>query len=53
MKYPKPLTRVDVTHRKPTDPGVLWLIANGFYFIATFDRVFLECERCPTTGTEQ
>ena len=28
----KPLTRVNVTHRKPTDPGVLWLISCGYRF---------------------
>lgn len=37
----KRLTKVDVSHRRPTDPGVVWLVANGFVLKLENDRVFL------------
>jgi hypothetical protein len=38
----KPLIRIDVSARSVRDPGVLWLIHNGFTFRVTGRRVFLE-----------
>lgn len=39
---PKPLTKVRLRpDEKPTDPGVLWLIAHGFRFKVRGDTVYL------------
>lgn len=35
------LTKVDVSHRSPTDPGVIWLVSNGFVLKFERDRVYL------------
>lgn len=40
----KPLNRVDVTHRNFTDPGVVWLFANGYRPKCDGRRVYLERE---------
>ena len=29
-EQPKPLTRLDVTHRRALEPGMVWLISHGF-----------------------
>ncbi len=40
----KPLNRVDVTHRRFSEPGVTWLIANGYRVKFDGARVYLQRE---------
>lgn len=37
-----PLNRVDVTRRRPNDPGVIRLIENGYRYKVTPEKVFLQ-----------
>ena len=39
---PKTLNRVDITHRRPLEPGVVWLIDNGYRLKMVERRVYLE-----------
>lgn len=36
-----PLTKVNVSHRSVDDPGVLWLLSNGYRFKFEGFKVFL------------
>ena len=37
----QPLNKVDVTHRNVRDPGVIWLLNNGYRLRYVRGRVFL------------
>lgn len=42
VQKPRRLTRVDVTHRCPLDPGVVWLVSNGFRLKVVGGRVWAQ-----------